>query len=287
MVFQLGKDNPKIYKELWEAVKKESETGKYFIRHLIPNGKAVYTVRIPGTGSHMLAITEESEDVKLLNLRDASQNEKYNKEDVEKAFGKIFFNTGTWKESWEKEYGEILPAEKNAAVAPVQSKAAQRKESKVIVTKKQEPVKSVQNIPESVSKAQESVPESKETVSETAQEEKKEMTLNDVNPEIPAPDPKPIEEDVPEEKPDVQQDTNEQIPGQDEIENHPEYMPEKKTDQQIIEDAKRTIDTIRVSLSGWEYTVPESTLTAVLERVDYLKATLQELMKGEADESNV
>lgn len=285
VVFQLGKDNPKIYKELWEAVKKESETGKYFIRHLIPNGKAVYTVRIPGTGSHMLAITEESEDVKLLNLRDASQNEKYNKEDVEKAFGKIFFNTGTWKESWEKEYGEILPAEKNAAVAPVQSKAAQRKESKVIVTKKPEPEKSVQNIPESVSKTQESVPESKETVSETAK--KKEMTLNDVNPEIPAPDPKPVEEDVPEEKPDVQQDTNEQIPGQDEIQNHPEYMPEKKTDQQIIEDAKRTIDTIRVSLNGWEYTIPKNTLTAVLERVDYLKETLQELMKGEADESNV
>lgn len=287
VVFQLGKDNPKIYKELWEAVKKESETGKYFIRHLIPNGKAVYTVRIPGTGSHMLAITEESEDVKLLNLRDASQNEKYNKEDVEKAFGKIFFNTGTWKESWEKEYGEILPAEKNAAVAPVQSKAAQRKESKVIVTKKQEPEKSVQNIPESVSKAQESVPESKETVSETEQAEKKEMTLNDVNPEIPAPDPKPIEEDVPEEKPDAQQDTNEQIPGQDEIENHPEYMPEKKTDKQIIVEAKRTIDAIQENLSGWEYTVPKTQLTVILERVDYLKETLQELMKGEADESNV
>lgn len=288
VVFQLGKDNPKIYKELWEAVKKESETGKYFIRHLIPNGKAVYTVRIPGTGSHMLAITEESEDVKLLNLRDASQNEKYNKEDVEKAFGKIFFNTGTWKESWEKEYGEILPAEKNAAVAPVQSKAAQRKESKVIVTKKSKPEKSVQNIPESVSKVKESVPESKETVSETAQAEKKEMTLNDLDPEIPAPDPKPVEEDVPEEKPDVQQDTNEQIPGQDEIENHPEYMPEKKTEQQIIQDAKRTIETIRVSLSGWgEYTIPKNILTAVLERVDYLKETLLELMKGEADESNV
>lgn len=288
VVFQLGKDNPKIYKEIWEAVKKESETGKYFIRHLIPNGKAVYTVRIPGTGSHMLAITEESEDVKILNLRDASQNEKYNKEDVEKAFGKIFFNTGTWKESWEKEYGEILPAEKNAAVAPVQSKAAQRKESKVIVTKKSEPEKSVQNIPESVSKVKESVPESKETVSETAQAEKKEMTLNDLDPEIPAPDPKPVEEDVPEEKPDVQQDTNEQIPGQDEIENHPEYMPEKKTEQQIIQDAKRTIETIRVSLSGWgEYTIPKNILTAVLERVDYLKETLLELMKGEADESNV
>lgn len=285
VVFQLGKDNPKIYKELWKAVKKESETGKYFIRHLIPNEKAVYTVRIPGTGSHMLAITEESEDVKLLNLRDASQNEKYNKEDVEKAFGKIFFNTGTWKESWEKEYGEILPAEKNAAVAPVQSKAAQRKESKVIVTKKQEPEKSVQNIPESVSKAQESVPESKENVSETAQ--KKEMTLNDVNPEIPAPDPKPIEEDVPEEKTDVQQDTNEQILGQDEIENHPEYMPEKKTDKQIIEDAKRTVEAIRLTLNDWEYTIPQGMLATILDRVEYLKDTLQELVKGDADEDDV
>ena len=285
VVFQLGKDNPKIYKELWEAVKKESETGKYFIRHLIPNGKAVYTVRIPGTGSHMLAITEESEDVKLLNLREASQNEKYNKEDVEKAFGKIFFNTGTWKESWEKEYGEILPAEKNAAVAPVQSKAAQRKESKVIVTKKPEPEKSVQNIPESVSKTQESVPESKETVSETAQ--KKEMTLNDVNPEIPAPDPKPVEEDVPEEKPDVQQDNDEQIPGQDDIMNHPEYLPEKKTDKQIIEDAKRTVEAIRLTLNDWEYTIPQGMLAAILDRVEYLKDTLQELVKGDADEDDV
>lgn len=181
-------------------------------------------------------------------------------------------HTDTWGKAWESLYGEKLPAEKNAAVAPVQSKAVQRKESKVIVTKKPESVKSVS--------------ESKETVSETAQ--KKEMTLNDVNPEIPAPDPKPIEEDVQEEKPDVQQDTDEQIPGQDEIENHPEYMPEKKTDQQIIEDAKRTIDTIRVSLSGWGvYTIPKNTLTAVLERVDYLKEILLELMKGEADESNV
>ena len=160
-------------------------------------------------------------------------------------------DTDTWGKAWESLYGEKLLAEKNAAVAQVQPKAAPRKESKVIVPKKPE------------------------------------MTLNDVNPEIPAPDPKPVEEDVPEEKPDVQQDTNEQIPGQDEIENHPEYMPEKKTDQQIIEDAKRTIDTIRVSLSGWEYTIPKNILTAVLERVDYLKETLLELMKGEADESNV
>ncbi len=250
-VYQLGKDAPEVYKRLWESAVKNGESGKRFIENLIPDEKAMYIVRIPGAGRCMLSMKAEEDTVKLINIRDSSANETYTKQELEDAFKKILLGANTWGNAWENLYSEKLPAEKNAAVAPVQPKAAPRKESKVIVPKKPE------------------------------------MTLNDVNPEIPAPDPKPVEEDVPEEKPDVQQDTNEQIPGQDEIENHPEYMPEKKTDQQIIEDAKRTIDTIRVSLSGWEYTIPQNTLTAVLERVDYLKETLQELVKGEADESNV
>lgn len=250
-VYQLGKDAPEVYKRLWESAVKNGESGKRFIENLIPDEKAMYIVRIPGAGRCMLSMKAEEDTVKLINIRDSSANETYTKQELEDAFKKILLGANTWGNAWENLYSEKLPAEKNAAVAPVQPKAAPRKESKVIVPKKPE------------------------------------MTLNDVNPEIPAPDSKPVEEDVPEEKPDVQQDTNEQIPGQDEIENHPEYMPEKKTDQQIIEDAKRTIDTIRVSLSGWEYTIPQNTLTAVLERVDYLKETLQELVKGEADESNV
>lgn len=273
-VYQLGKDAPEVYKRLWESAVKNGESGKRFIENLIPDEKAMYIVRIPGAGRYMLSMKAEEDAVKLINIRDSSANETHTKQELEDALKKMMPDTDTWGKAWENLYGEKLPAEKNAAVAPVQPKAAQRKESKVIVPKKPETEKSV--------------PESKETVSETVQEEKKEMTLNDVNPEIPAPDPKPIEEDIPEEKPDVQQDTNEQIPGQDEIENHPEYMPEKKTEQQIIQDAKRTIETIRVSLSGWgEYTIPKNILTAVLERVDYLKETLLELVKGEADESNV
>ena len=250
-VYQLGKDAPEVYKRLWESAVKNGESGKRFIENLIPDEKAMYIVRIPGAGRCMLSMKAEEDTVKLINIRDSSANETYTKQQLEDALKKMLPDTDTWRNAWVSLYSENLPAEKSAAVAPVQPKAAPRKESKVIVPKKQE------------------------------------MTLNDVNPEIPAPDPKPIEEDVPEEKPDVQQDTNEQVPGQDEIENHPEYMPEKKTDKQIIVDAKRTIDTIRVSLSGWEYTIPKSTLTAVLERVDYLKETLLELMKGEADESNV
>ena len=286
-VYQLGKDAPEVYKRLWESAVKNGESGKRFIENLIPDEKAMYIVRIQGAGRCMLSMKAEEDAVKLINIRDSSANETYTKQELEDALKKMLPDTDTWRNAWVSLYGEKLPAEKNAAVAPVQPKAAPRKESKVIVPKKPEPEKNVTDIPESVSKANETASESKETVSETTQAEKKEMTLNDVNLEIPAPDPKPVEEDVPEEKPDVQQDNDEQIPGQDEIENHPEYMPEKKTDKQIIVEAKRTIDAIRENLSGWEYTVPKTQLTVILERVDYLKETLLELMKGEADESNV
>jgi hypothetical protein len=250
-VYQLGKDAPEVYKRLWESAVKNGESGKRFIENLTPDEKAMYIVRIPGAGRCMLSMKAEEDTVKLINIRDSSANETYTKQELEDALKKMLPDTDTWRNAWESLYGEKLQAEKSAAVAPVQPKAAPRKESKVIVPKKPE------------------------------------MTLNDVNPEIPAPDPKPVEEDVPEEKPDVQQDNDEQIPGQDEIENHPEYMPEKKTDKQIIVEAKRTIDAIRENLSGWEYTVPKTQLTVILERVDYLKETLQGLVKGEADESNV
>ena len=275
-VYQLGKDAPEVYKRLWLSAIKNGESGKHFIENLIPDEKAMYIVRIPGAGRCMLSMKVEEDTVKLINIRDSSANETYTKQELEDALKKILLGANTWGNAWENLYGEKLQAEKSAAVAPVQPKAAPRKESKVIVPKK--PEKSVQNITESISKPD-------ETVSETAQ--KAEMTLNDVNPEIPAPDPKPAEEDVPEEKPDVQQDVNEQIPGQDDIRNHPEYMPEKKTDQQIIEDAKRTVDMIHVSLSGWEYTIPQDILTAVLKRVDYLKEELMKLKKGECSENNI
>lgn len=250
-VYQLGKDAPEVYKRLWESAVKNGESGKRFIENLIPDEKAMYIVRIPGAGRCMLSMKAAEDAVKLINIRDSSANETYTKQELEDALKKMLPDTDTWRNAWVSLYGEKLPAEKNAAVAPVQPKAAPRKESKVIVPKKTE------------------------------------MTLNDVNPEIPAPDPKPVEEDVPEEKPDVQQDTNEQIPGQDEIENHPEYMPEKKTDQQIIEDAKRTVEAIRLTLNDWEYTIPQGMLATILDRVEYLKDTLQELVKGDADEDDV
>ena len=138
-----------------------------------------------------------------------------------------------------------------------------------------------------------------------AAEPPKEQTLHDVNPEIPKPDPKNTEENVTESvindsetnknvvnlpenvsKPE-ESVPEEQIPGQDDIMNHPEYLPEKKTEKQIIEDAKRTVEAIRLTLNDWEYTISQGMLATILDRVEYLKDTLQELVKGDADEDDV
>ena len=223
-----------------------------------------------------------------MNLRDASRNEMYSKEDIEKAFGKISHAAGTWRESWEKEYGEKLPEEKQ--VAPVQPKSAPRKESKVIST-----IKKKDDVQQAVKT-----------------EPPREQTLHDVDPEIPKPDPKNTEENVTESvindsktnknvvnlqenvsKPEEsvsEQGKNvpeEQIPGQDDIMNHPEYLPEKKTDKQLIEDAKRTVEGIRLIINDWEYTIPQVMIATILDSIEYLKDTLQELVKGDANEDDV
>ena len=79
----------------------------------------------------------------------------------------------------------------------------------------------------------------------------------------------------------------EQIPGQDDIMNHSEYLPEKKTDKQLIEDAKRTVEGIRLIINDWEYTIPQVMIATILDSIEYLKDTLQELVKGDANEDDV
>ena len=54
-----------------------------------------------------------------------------------------------------------------------------------------------------------------------------------------------------------------------------------------MEDAKRTVKLSNLTLNDWEYTIPQGMLATILDRVEYLKDTLQELVKGDADEDDV
>ena len=272
-VYQLGKVSPEIYKRLWQSAK-EGEQGKHFIANLIPNGKAAYMLRIPGMGGYMLSIREEDDEVKLVNIREDNLKDRYTKQELETAVRKMFVDGESWEKSWEMLYGESI-AEEKSAVAPVQpSKTAPRKESKVIVPKREE--KTVPKPEENVPKSQKIEPKQEKSVLKP-----QEMTLHDVNPEISAPDPRPAEENMPEEKPEVQQEADKQIPGQDDIMNHPEYVPARKTDRQIIKDAKLTVDAVKLALNAWEYYIPRDVLENILSRIDYLHTSLRELRKDE------
>ena len=60
---------------------------------------------------------------------------------------------------------------------------------------------------------------------ETEKPEETQKTLHDIQPDIPEPDPVPEPEEQPEEK---EEEPEQQLPGQDSVEDHPEWMPEDK-----------------------------------------------------------
>ncbi len=258
-VYQLGKDEPKIYERLWISDVKEGQSGKIFMENLIPDEKAMYIVRIPGTGRWMLSLRADDDEVRLINIRDASANEIYTKQELETACKKILLPGRTWKETWEELYKDKV-AEEKPEVVPVQPKNAPRKESKVIVAK---PEKTGTETGKTGTKPGENVPE--------------EIKLHDVDPQIPEPDPKP-EEARQEEKTDVQQDSAEQIPGQDEIMNHPELLPEvTRGTEKLIADIKMEAAVIKTSIAGWEYYIPTPLLENLLGRVEHLRDLLVEM----------
>lgn len=58
---------------------------------------------------------------------------------------------------------------------------------------------------------------------ETEKPEETQKTLHDIQPDIPEPDPVSDQEDQPEEK---EEEPEQQLPGQDSVEDHPEWLPE-------------------------------------------------------------
>ena len=205
VAYQIGKEESTLYCALWESRIERDEDVQAFTEILAPSGNKAFSVRIPGIGRMLLLIKEEKDEITLINIRDSSDKRTYTKNEVMEAFQLIFLE-GSAKESWESTYGETFPEEKEE-VAPVQP----RKESKVVKAKP-------------VQKKEEKKGEKKK---ELQVQQSKEMTLHDVEKQIPEPEPKKLEEEQEEHFVDVNKtmESEEQIPGQDSIENHPEYMP--------------------------------------------------------------
>lgn len=240
VAYEIGKGEVNLYCKLWESQMEHNEIAREFMDILAPSGNKTYSVRIPGTGRMMLIIKESEDKVSLVNCRELSENHVYTKQDVIDAFRSIF-EVGTAKESWKSTYGEDFPEEKEE-VAPVQP--VQRKESKV--TK-------VQTVKKPEKKE---APKEKKPVEPERQQsqEAETMTLHDIQEDLPAPSPVP--EEVPEEQiadTEMVESEEQQLPGQDSIENHPEYMPDpQETQEELQSRAKKIVEmSLIVSMDIW------------------------------------
>jgi len=214
VIHQVGKDMPDLFQAIWERGSNGHVESEALKEILAPTGEKIYSVRIMGTGRVMLSMKDTEEKVSITPVRAPQDKEWFTWEDIAECIWVIFLSDNeadSVEEAYKNLYGEEFP--KKEEVAPVQ----QQKETK----KKPEPKKQ--------SKVEKVQPVQK--------------TLNDIDPEIPKPETLITSEcgaDSVKEAAGVENEAEKdieeaQIPGQDDIMNHPEYLPEAPKEENVIE----------------------------------------------------
>lgn len=135
-LWQLFKEQKELFCKLWDICREERTTQE-IMDVLAPQGEALYSVRIPGTGKLQLIINGAGSSV--VNVR-TMEKTRYEKEELAAAV-QDFIREGESQEAlYLERYGEAL--EEKQEVAPVQQreekKAPVKRESKVITSPKLE-----------------------------------------------------------------------------------------------------------------------------------------------------
>lgn len=202
-LWQLGKEQENLFRKLWEICNK----GQYprsasIMDALIPQGDAVYTVRIPGERRTQIIVN--SDGATVINLKTLERS-KYIPQDICYEVEELLNGGSSPEEQYKMLYGEdLIPEEPE--IAPVQpnetpkeKKPEKRKESRVTKanTEKKKP------------KEPEKKPE--------------QMTIPGA-----APDPAPEEPQTQvNDSPSGETDADDQVPGQTDLENDfPQYCPD-------------------------------------------------------------
>ena len=214
-LWQLGKEQEELFRKLWMVCFMETASGNRnnaeIMDVLIPQGDAVYTVRIPGERRTQIIVN--SDGATIVNLKTLERS-KYTEDQICDAVRSLIDGGSSPEERYKKLYGEDLTQEE-PEVAPVQpdetpkeKKPEKRKESRVTKANTE---------PKKKPKEPEKKPE--------------QMTIPGA-----APDPAPEEPETQvndsssgETDEDDQTDTmgsEEQVPGQTDLENDfPQYCP--------------------------------------------------------------
>ena len=215
IIFNIGKEHPELYLKISQRLIDGICTQEDIAECMAPQGVATYTTRIRGIGSVMLMLDEEECHIVVTRT---GEKEDTTWGDIGYQWKKIYGS----KENWEEIYGEKFPEKEE--IAPVQDVP------KVVKPVQQSTVIQKDEPQEKVGQKPEEVQENKE--SESIQNE--EQTLHDVEPSIPEPDPIPEPEHVSEEDVEV---IEQQIPGQDTVETHSEWMPDEQQSEEELKAA--------------------------------------------------
>lgn len=213
-------EDPQLFADVITTLKREGD----ILEVLAPADTKVYMTRIPVIGKLAMSVNSPQRKIELVNTR-SMEKEQIMMEEITRTVQGMAGTQEDAREAWEEIYHEKFPKAEKEKVAPVQ-----RKESHVQVTKKK-----------------------------TEPEQETPKTLHDIEPEIPEPSPAAPEEEPEEIKPDEEKETEEQqLPGQDSIENHPEYMPDVKTEEMAAQNEQKADGPDRNTIRGYKAAVSQN-----------------------------
>lgn len=264
-LWQLGKEQEELFRKLWEICNK----GQYprsasIMDALIPQGDAVYTVRIPGERRTQIIINSDSATV--INLKTLERS-KYIPQDVCYEVEELLNGGSSPEERYKEIYGEDMTT-KEPEVAPVQpdetpkeKKPEKRKESRVTKANTE---------PKKKPKEPEKKPE--------------QMTIPGAAPDPAPEEPETQVNDSPSGETDEDNQntdtmvTDKQVPGQTDLENDfPQYCPDiekqrsayRKSLRGAVENLVRYAEMDLITSARWQL----SDISGYLDR-------LEELSKG-------
>ena len=233
-LWQLGKEQEDLFRKLWMVCFMETASGNRnnaeIIDVLIPQGDAVYTVRIPGERRTQIIVN--SDGATIVNLKTLERS-KYTEDQICLAVRSLIDGGSSPEERYKDLYGEELTVVEEPEVAPAQldetqkeKKPEKRKESRVTKanTEKKKP-KEPEKKPEQMTipgAAPDPAPEEPETqVTDSCSGESEQKQNTDT------------------------MGTEEQVPGQTDLENDfPQYCPDGDDQRAIY------LKSIRISVDN-------------------------------------
>ena len=143
IIIQLGHDDLDWYKRVYNWVQEE-KTLEAFKWVMVPNGSAIYSIRIRGIGKFLLSVKEKEDLISMINVRTGEKATATWEQIMHAASGLI--EPGNLQESWQQVYGETYPEKPEEPVNTGSGREKpKKKEKKVVVAKKPEKKKTDQN----------------------------------------------------------------------------------------------------------------------------------------------